>query len=199
MKQWWDIARASGLVAWLLLAASLVLGVVLSSKLLRRPRPVLMLDLHRYLGGLAVTFVGVHLAALVADSFIHFGSAELLVPLASTWRPGAVAWGIVATYLLLAVEATSLLMRRLPRRGWYAVHLCSYALFALATVHGLLAGTDGTNPVVRWGGAVIVGLTVFLLVLRVPAGTESQLSDASSESSSSGNASSTRTGSPVTG
>jgi len=34
---------------------------------------------------------------------VHFGPAQLLIPLASAWRPGAVAWGIVAFYLLVAV------------------------------------------------------------------------------------------------
>jgi len=72
---WWYTARASGLVSWALLSASMLWGLVLSTKL-RPPRirPNWTLDLHRYLGGLAVIFVGVHLAALVFDSYVGFGS-----------------------------------------------------------------------------------------------------------------------------
>ena len=47
---------------------------------------------------------------------MDIGPAELFVPLASAWKPGAVAWGVVALYLLLAIEITSLLQRRIPRR-----------------------------------------------------------------------------------
>jgi DMSO/TMAO reductase YedYZ heme-binding membrane subunit len=140
----------------------------------------------------------VHLASIVADSFVPFGWTEVLVPFASTWRPGAVAWGIVAFDLLVVVEATSLLIHRLPRRAWYVVHLSSYALFACASVHGLLAGTDTANAFVRWGGAVGLALVVFVLVLRLPAGV-AQDSERSTESSSGGSGSSKRSRAPVTG
>ena len=77
-------------------------------------------------------FLAVHLGALVADSYVHFGVADLLVPFASSWKSGAVAWGVVAFWFLIAVEVSSLMMRRLPRRTWRAIHLTSY----LAAVHG---------------------------------------------------------------
>ena len=67
-----------------------------------------MLDVHRFLGGLAAVFVGVHVIGLLLDSFVAFGPTDVLVPLASSWHPVAVAWGIVAMYLLVAVELTSL-------------------------------------------------------------------------------------------
>ena len=56
-----------------------------------KPKAPWLLDLHRHLGGLTVLFTGLHMAALVADSYAQFGLADLLVPFASEWRPGAVA------------------------------------------------------------------------------------------------------------
>lgn len=144
---WWYTARAAGVVAWLLLTASVLWGVVLASGAFpRHRRPAWLLDLHRWLGGLTVGFVALHVAALVADSYSHFGVAEVLIPFASSWRPGAVALGVVATWLLVAVEATSLAMRRIPRRVWHLVHLSSYATFLLTSLHGALAGTDQPRP-----------------------------------------------------
>ena len=64
------------------------------------------------------------------------------MPFASSWSPGAVAWGIVAFYLLAAVEVTSLLRRRMPNRIWRRVHYASFPLFAAATIHGVTAGSD---------------------------------------------------------
>jgi len=151
---WWYVARASGTVSWALLALSVVWGLTLSTRWLgRRARPNWLLDLHRFLGGAGVVFVAVHVAALVADSYTHFGPTDLLVPFASHWHPVAVAWGVVGAYLLVAVEVTSLLRKRLSKRLWHATHLLSFPLFVLATVHGLTAGTDATNPILLWAMA----------------------------------------------
>jgi len=56
-------------------------------------RPAWILDLHRFLGGLATIFVGVHVLAILADSYTNFGLSDVLLPLASKWHPVAVAWG----------------------------------------------------------------------------------------------------------
>jgi DMSO/TMAO reductase YedYZ heme-binding membrane subunit len=170
-QTWWYLARASGLVAWGLLSASVVWGLLLSTRLTKgRPTPAWILDLHRFLGGSAVIFTALHLAGLVADSYIHFGIADMLVPFASSWHPAAVALGIVALYLLAAVEITSLLMRRLPRRVWHGIHLTSYAVFWLATFHLLLAGTDAANPIIRWTVSLVMAGVVFLSLVRVLTG-----------------------------
>src|SRR5205085_6457786 len=139
MPIWWYVARASGLVAWALLTLSVVWGVLLSTKLLgRKPMPAWILDLHRFLGGATVVFTGLHLVAILVDSYVHFDLVAILVPFASQWNPLAVAWGIAAFYLLAAVEITSLLRRSLPRL-WRRVHYASFPLFALATIHGVAA------------------------------------------------------------
>ena len=93
----WYVARAAGLVSWALLAAATLWGLALSTGALgRRPRPNWLLDLHRWLGGTALVFTGVHVVALLADQYVHFGLTEILVPFASSWHPVAVAWGVVA-------------------------------------------------------------------------------------------------------
>src|SRR4029450_9841691 len=112
---WWQVTRAGGLVAYGLLAASTIWGLAVSTRLLGRwPTPGWTLDLHRYLGGLALTFTGIHLAALLLDSYIQFDVLDLLVPFAAAWRPGAVAWGVVAVYLLGAGQGASLAPRPPP-------------------------------------------------------------------------------------
>lgn len=167
----WYAARAAGIVAWLLVTASVVWGLLLATRLLGgRPTPKWLLDLHRFLGGLSVTFTAVHVAALLADDYVEFGAADVLVPFASTWRPAAVAAGVVALWLLAAVELTSLLMRRLPRKAWRAVHLSSYALFWLATVHGLAAGADARSPAFVVTANAAAAAVVFLTLVRVLAG-----------------------------
>jgi predicted ferric reductase len=175
---WWDTARAGGIVSWCLLAASVLWGLAMSTRTVPgRVRPNWMLDLHRFLGGLAVVFVGVHVTSIVLDSYVHFGLADVLVPLASSWHPVAVTWGIVGLYLLLAVELTSLARHRLPRRAWRAVHALSFPLFATATIHGITAGTDRRNAIWQatvWttSAAVVVLTMVRLLQLAEPPAEE---------------------------
>lgn len=174
---WWYVARAAGVVGWALLAASVVWGLAISTKTKPRAvRPNWMLDLHRFLGGLAIIFTGVHIVGLVADNYTHFGPTEILVPFASSWRPDAVAWGVAAMYLLVAVELTSLARRRLPQRLWRGVHMASFPLFVVGTIHALTAGTDTSNPVfatIVWTVcAVVVGLTLRRLQQAMPSSTE---------------------------
>ena len=164
---WWYTARAGGMVAWALASLAVIGGLQLSTRIIRRPAPAWMLDVHRFLGGLSVAFVGIHLIGLLADGFIGYGPADVLVPFVSRYKPGAVALGIVAMYLLLAVELTSLAMRRLPRRTWRAIHLTSYVVFVAGTVHGLTAGTDRHNAVFQWACLLTAGLVLMITLVRV--------------------------------
>jgi len=164
----WYTARAGGIVGWALLSASVLWGLCISTrvmgKLAKRPW---LLDLHRYLGGLALMFTGVHVVSIIADSYVHFGLVEVLVPFASSWKPLPVAWGIVSLYLLLAVELTSLVRDRLAKKVWHAIHLTSLPLFAFSTIHMLTAGTDGGNAPLRWSALVVTAAVAGLLAVRV--------------------------------
>jgi DMSO/TMAO reductase YedYZ heme-binding membrane subunit len=163
-KLWWHISRASGIVGWALAALAVLWGVALATRALgKRPPAPWLLAVHRFLGALCIVFVAVHMGSLALDPFVTFRLDDLFVPMASDWKPLAVAWGIVAFYLLLAVELTSLVRNRIPNRLWHWVHLGSYAIYVLATVHLLTAGTDRTNPILLGSVlASIAGLVFFL-------------------------------------
>ena len=166
----WYTIRASGIVTWLLVTASVLWGLLLGSRSTRRPRPSWVLDLHRFIAALSFAFLAVHVSLLLVDSYVGFPPAALVVPFASHWRPAAVAWGIVALYLLVAIELTSLVMARISRRLWHAIHLGSFVVFGAATMHGLTAGTDAGNPVSQLfaigSSATVALLTVFRVVVR---------------------------------
>jgi DMSO/TMAO reductase YedYZ heme-binding membrane subunit len=180
-RVWWWVSRASGIVAWVVVAAAVVWGLLASTKLIRkRGVPAWILDLHRYLGTLTLVFVAVHVASIYLDSFVKFTPAQLFVPFAATWRPHAVAWGIFATYLLLAIQITSWAMRRLPRKLWHRVHVLSLPMLVIATVHGFLAGTDRSNRLVQYSAFALLLLVVFLVTIRVLSPSRSSRSAAPS-------------------
>jgi DMSO/TMAO reductase YedYZ heme-binding membrane subunit len=155
-------------VSWGLLALSVIWGLALSTRALgRRPRANWLLDLHRFLGGLAVIFVAVHLVGLAFDHWVDIGLRQMLVPFTSSWNPMAVSWGVVALYLLVAIELTSLVRKRLPKRFWKGIHLTSYGLYVIATVHMFTAGTDAGSTYLQWAAVVATAVIVFFTAYRV--------------------------------
>jgi DMSO/TMAO reductase YedYZ heme-binding membrane subunit len=113
-------------------------------------------DLHRFLAMLGLGFIALHASALVLDNTVHVSIAALFVPGLVPYRPLWSAFGVLAAELMLLVYASSALRRRIGVRVWRRLHWLTYAVFALATVHGLAAGTDGGRPwaLALYGGAV---------------------------------------------
>jgi DMSO/TMAO reductase YedYZ heme-binding membrane subunit len=165
---WWYVTRSSGIVAWLALTASVLWGVMLSTKAFSTwRRPAWLLDMHRWLAGLTLAFVAVHIAALVADSYVEFDLLDVTVPFASDWKPLPVALGIMAMWLLVAIELTSLAMKRLPKRVWRGVHLASYLVFWLTSIHAALAGTDPAQRLYQATAVIMIGAVAWATTYRV--------------------------------
>jgi len=158
----WDTARAGGLLAYVLLTLAVAAGLVLANRWQtpRWPRLVTN-ELHGYLSLLALIFIAVHVVAVAVDPFTRFGLAELLVPLASHYRPLWMGLGAVALYLLLAVWVSSKLRARISYRAWRGIHLLAYGVYGAATVHGLGTGSDTRTawaPVLYGVSLLLVGM-----------------------------------------
>ena len=163
---WWYVARASGLMAWALLSVSVVAGLLMSMRLARGGVRRWIQGFHEFLGALAVMFTAIHLVAVFSAS-LRVGVVQLLVPFTKPDKPVAQGCGVIACYLLIAVMATSWVRVLLPWRWWRRVHLLALPLWAVATAHTVLAGSDVTNPVTYWAGLAVTEVVVFLAVLRL--------------------------------
>jgi len=167
-ETWWFLSRASGIVAWLMLTASVLWGIVLATDLFPKwRRRAWLTDLHRWLAGLTVFFLTGHLATLLADSHAQIRVVDVLVPYSSTWRPTAIAAGVAAFWLLLAVEGTALAMRRLPGKWWRDIHIVSYWVFWLTTIHAAFAGTDTSRTLYAVTSLAAVAAVVFAVSYRI--------------------------------
>jgi hypothetical protein len=160
----WYVARAGGLVAYVLLTVTVLWGTAVAARAFRkRPGLPWINAMHEWLGVLTAAFIGVHLLGLATDSYIGFGVQDLLVPFASSYRPGAVAWGVVSLYLSAVTWASATFRQRLPKRMrplWKRAHLAAYPLFAFTTVHLITAGTDSSVLPVALGVAVAVAAVI---------------------------------------
>ncbi len=162
----WYLTRGSGIVALLLLTASLCLGIgtTLRWGSVRLPR-FAVAGLHRSLTLLALVFVAVHVATTVLDKFAPIGWKDAFLPFASPYRPLWLGLGTVAFDLLLALVLTSLLRARLGYRLWRATHWFAYASWPLALVHSLGTGSDarvGWMQALALGSMLAVGATLAL-------------------------------------
>ena len=165
---WWHLARATGIVAWAGAVGAVLVGLAMASRIGGREVPASwLLALHRHLGALTLAFTGAHLAALVADSYLEFGLLDLVVPFRSGWRPGAVAWGVGALWILALVEVTSLVRRRLPARLWRSIHLLSYAGAVGASIHLFTAGSDQANLGLRLVPLLALALAAGFVTYRL--------------------------------
>lgn len=170
---WWYVTRASGMVAAVLLALTLIWGLLVTTKVLNRPGlPAWLTDLHRGLGGLTLVFIAIHLAAIYVDDYVHFSLTQIFVPFTSPWRTGAVALGIGAFWGLVVVQGSSLLQRRMKRQTWRRLHFLSYPIALLTALHTTLAGTDSGSPLFRYTSIglifVFTSLTLFRILHKPP-------------------------------
>ncbi|MFV0524385.1 MAG: hypothetical protein ACK5RL_07810 [Acidimicrobiales bacterium] len=142
----WFATRGAGIGCWLAATASILVGFMLSSRVLGvRPTIPWLTDLHRFFGAMAMIFLGIHMVTLSLDEFVSFGLADLVVPgraeVAGLSRWG-LAWGVVAAWILAVVEVSSLLKKRIPAPYWHTIHLTSLVAAVLGSVHGIQSGTD---------------------------------------------------------
>lgn len=150
----WFVARASGLTAYALLTSSVLMGLVVKSRPLRRLRQAAVTDVHRFLALLGLGMVALHGIALVLDSTVHIPVLGLFVPGLVGYRTVATAVGVVTAELMLLVYVSFALRKRIGTRNWRRLHWATYAVFAGATVHGLAAGTDSGRP---WAVGLYLG------------------------------------------
>lgn len=161
----WEVARVGGLVAYLLATASVVLGLLLSLKT-RSPRwpRFITNELHRHVTALSLLFIAVHSLAVWVDPFTGFSAREVLLPMASHYRPVWIAFGIVGAYLAAAIWLSEYARRWIGYAWWHRFHMLAFVVFVMATVHGLGSGSDSTAAwaMALYGGAVatVAGLVL---------------------------------------
>jgi sulfoxide reductase heme-binding subunit YedZ len=162
----WYVVRASGVLAFVFLTVSVVLGLLLSGRARAKRWPRFALeDVHGFAGVLAGVFIAVHGFALLVDTYMPFSLLQLIVPGTSAYRPLATASGIVAAELLAALAVTNRLRRQIPHRLWRRAHYLNFAVWVLALAHGIAAGSDaGTlwaGFLYTLSGSAVAGFTVW--------------------------------------
>ena len=167
---WWLSSRAAGVVAFALIALSVLLGLAMANRLVRGKTAV---KLHEHLALAGLVAIAVHGITLLGDSWLNPGFKGLLVPFAMDYKPLFTGLGIISGYLAALLGLSFYARRRIGAKRWRKLHRLTVLVYLLGVVHTLGAGTDASAP---WMRAVMLATgtpIVFLFLLRVlPAGLD---------------------------
>lgn len=156
----WFVARGSGMLAYILLTAVVVLGIAVSRRWHNERWPRMLVEAtHRWLTITFFIFIAVHTVTVLVDPFTHFGLKDVLVPFGSYYRTIWLGLGVIATELGLAIGLSVFLRPLIGYRAWHILHLLTYVLFPLSLLHGIGTGTDTQET---WATA-IYALSVVLV------------------------------------
>jgi sulfoxide reductase heme-binding subunit YedZ len=156
----WLISRSSGVVALVLIAVSVLIGLTLAAGLggpPQRRRALVAVHEQTALGGLIT--IAVHGAALLGDGFLRPGIIGITIPFALDYRPVYTGLGIIAGYIAAALGLSFYARKRIGGKRWRKLHRATPVVYALGLIHTLGAGTDAGSS---W-------LRAFLLATAVPA------------------------------
>ena len=167
----WYLTRGSGVVALLLLTASVVLGIVNALRWRGRHWPRFAVnDAHRNLTLLSIVFVVIHVVTTVADGYAPVGLKDAVIPFLSPYRPFWLGLGAVAFDLLLALVATSLFRRSVSPRVWRGLHWLAYAAWPVGLVHALGTGSDPRAAWFETLGVACLAVVALAALARVVLG-----------------------------
>jgi predicted ferric reductase len=155
----WLVIRGSGIVAFALLSAAVIWGLLASTKVLRsvvKAKPLTWFHESLGIGALVATLV--HVFVLSIHDFLEFSWAEILIPGMSDWRRLPIALGVVASYGLVVVSMSFYMKKRIGQRAWRSIHYGSFGVFVASLIHGIQAGSDSAHPMVIgiYLGSVVV-------------------------------------------
>jgi len=164
----WLASRALGIVAIVLLAVSVSLGLTMSGRLARGPGlPAKLKRLHEASALVALGAIIAHAGVLLADGYLRPGLAGIALPFALDYRPVWTGIGIIAGWLAIILGLSFYARKRIGVKTWRWLHRWTLAVYVLSLAHVVGAGTDGRS---MWMIAMLTLLTtpiVFAFAYRM--------------------------------
>jgi len=170
----WYFARATGILAFVLLTIVVIHGLVISSRVFMRVYPAaIALETHRFLSWSALLTVALHAGSFLFDDFLRMSVAEIFVPflLQRDFRTvlgydigKTTALGIIAFYLIVILILTSEFRSKMSAKLWRTIHYTSFVAYPLFLAHGILSGTDSREWWMQMM-YILSGVSVLMLII----------------------------------
>ncbi len=175
---WWLASRSAAIVAFVLITTAVILGLLMASRVIRRPGlKRTLVKVHEQVALAALVAIGAHGVLLLGDSWLKPGVTGIAIPFTLEYRPVWTGMGIVAGYLALLLGPSFYWRRRIGARRWRQIHRATVVVFVLAVAHSLGSGTDGASAwfrvMVLGSAAIVLALVVLRYARRAPHGSKS--------------------------
>ncbi len=159
----WLASRSAGIVAFLLIATAVILGLYMAGGVSRRPGAKrTLVKVHEQIALAALTAIAAHGLLLLGDKWLNPGVSGIFVPFTMSYRPLWTGLGITAGYLAAILGPTFYLRRRIGAKRWRQIHRTTVVVYVLAVLHSLGSGTDGGS---LWFQALVVATAVPIVTL----------------------------------
>lgn len=169
---WWLASRAAAIVAFLLITAAVILGLLMASKVIKGPAKRNLVKVHEQIALAALVAIGAHGVLLLGDAWLKPGITGISIPFTLEYRPLWTGMGIIASYLALLLGPTYYWRRKIGSRRWRQIHRATVVVFVLAVAHSLGSGTDGASTwfrlMVLGSAAIVLALVVLRYTRRAP-------------------------------
>jgi sulfoxide reductase heme-binding subunit YedZ len=152
---WWLVSRSAGVVAMVLIAASVLIGLTLAAGFAGPPaRRRALVAFHQHTAVCGLAAIGLHGVALVGDAWLKPGLTGIAIPFTLGYRPVYTGLGIVAGYLAALLGLSFYARKRVGAKRWRNLHRATPLVYVLALVHTLGAGSDAEA---LWLRALLIG------------------------------------------
>ena len=162
---WWLASRASGIVALVLIALSVAIGLAMAAKAVRKPGlPRILISVHEHAALAALVAIAVHGITLLGDHWLDPGILGITVPFVIDHEPVFTGLGIIGGYLAAILGLTFYLRRRIGNRRWRNAHRLTPLVYVLGVIHTVGSGSDAGTA---WMTAILIATGTPILYLGI--------------------------------
>ncbi|HEX8976517.1 MAG TPA: hypothetical protein VF781_08395 [Solirubrobacteraceae bacterium] len=137
----WITSRAAGIVALVLASLAVSLGLLMSTRLLRKRGPDLLAS-HEVLSMATLVAIAVHGVTLLGDKYLHPSLVDIAVPLASGYRTFWTSLGIIGGWGMALLGLAFYVRRYIGAARWRKLHRLTALMWLAGLGHALGEGTD---------------------------------------------------------
>jgi len=162
---WWLASRASGILALILIALSVIIGLVMAARAVRSPaQRRTLIAVHEHAALAALVAIAVHGITLLGDHWLDPGIAGITVPFVIDHEPAFTGLGIIGGYIAAVLGLTFYVRRRIGTRRWRNLHRLTPVVYVLGVIHTLGSGSDAGT---LWMTIILIATGTPILYLGI--------------------------------
>jgi sulfoxide reductase heme-binding subunit YedZ len=159
----WIASRAFGVIALVMVAVSVGMGLAMAMRAAKGPGAMAKLkQAHEATALTALIFIAAHGLVLLGDTYLRPGLAGIAIPFVMSHTPFWTGLGVLGGWLAGLLGLTFYVRRWIGPKLWRRMHRWTLAVYALAVVHTLGAGTDARSA---WLLVIVISTVAPLAVM----------------------------------